>query len=206
MEKDYGLLAFDIPHRLVTSFIYELPFGEGRTFQPGGALGAIARDWSVNGILTLSDGRPFTVTTTDQAGHGTGPHRARELRRRRGAERLQPDARFVDGSGGVRADDGEDVRELREQHGARTGIEVDEPVGVPIDPPRRRAARRDPRRDVQPVQLGELRVPGVEHLEPGDVRTHHQLASVISARFSWRSSSISDRRTCHGGTETRRHL
>jgi hypothetical protein len=72
MEKDYGLLAFDIPHRLVTSFIYELPFGEGRTFQPQGALGAIARDWSVNGILTLSAGRPFTVTATDQAGTGPG--------------------------------------------------------------------------------------------------------------------------------------
>ena len=36
MEKDYGLLAFDIPHRLVTSFIYELPFGDGRRFQPDG--------------------------------------------------------------------------------------------------------------------------------------------------------------------------
>src|SRR5688572_4644471 len=74
MEKDYGLLAFDIPHRLVTSFIYELPFGEGRAFDPQGALGAIARDWSVNGILTLSAGRPFTVGATDQA--GTGPGRA----------------------------------------------------------------------------------------------------------------------------------
>ena len=58
MEKDYGLLAFDVPHRLVTSFIYELP--------------SIARGWSVNGILTLSSGRPFTVTTTDQAGTGPG--------------------------------------------------------------------------------------------------------------------------------------
>jgi Carboxypeptidase regulatory-like domain len=72
MEKDYGLLAFDIPHRLVTSFIYELPFGAGRTFQPDGIVGAIASGWSVNGILTLSSGRPFTVTTTDQAGTGPG--------------------------------------------------------------------------------------------------------------------------------------
>ena len=29
MAADYGALAFDIPHRLVASFIYELPFGEG---------------------------------------------------------------------------------------------------------------------------------------------------------------------------------
>lgn len=72
MEKDYGLLAFDIPQRLVTSFIYELPIGPGRTFEPGGIAGAIAAGWSVNGILTLSDGRPFTVTTTDQAGTGPG--------------------------------------------------------------------------------------------------------------------------------------
>ncbi|HYB94723.1 MAG TPA: TonB-dependent receptor [Vicinamibacterales bacterium] len=61
MEKDYGRLAFDIPHRLVTSFIYQLPFEN-----------AFARDWSVNGILTLSAGRPFTVTATDQAGTGPG--------------------------------------------------------------------------------------------------------------------------------------
>jgi hypothetical protein len=72
MEKDYGLLAFDIPQRLVTSFIYELPFGPGRKFESGGALGAIVGGWSVNGILTLSAGRPFTVTATDQAGTGPG--------------------------------------------------------------------------------------------------------------------------------------
>ncbi|MFA5910360.1 MAG: TonB-dependent receptor [Vicinamibacterales bacterium] len=72
MEKDYGLLAFDIPHRLVTSFIYELPFGPGRRFATAGVAGAIVGGWSVNGILTLSDGRPFTVTTTDQAGTGPG--------------------------------------------------------------------------------------------------------------------------------------
>lgn len=72
MQKDYGLLSFDIPHRLVTSFIYELPFGAGRALDPQGALGAFARNWSVNGILTLSAGRPFTVTATDQAGTGPG--------------------------------------------------------------------------------------------------------------------------------------
>jgi len=72
MEKDYGLLAFDIKHRLVTSFIYELPWGPGRHYEPTGVVGAIVRDWSVNGILTLSGGRPFTVTTTDQAGTGPG--------------------------------------------------------------------------------------------------------------------------------------
>jgi hypothetical protein len=69
---DYGPLPFDVPKRLVTSFIYELPVGGGRAFNPGGVLGAIASDWAVNGILTLSDGRPFSVSATDQAQTGAG--------------------------------------------------------------------------------------------------------------------------------------
>ena len=89
----------------MTSFIYELPCRRGRRFEPGGVVGAIAGGWSVNGILTLSDGRPFTVTATDQRRHRPGPHLARQLHRRRGARRLQPDARLVDGRRRVRADD-----------------------------------------------------------------------------------------------------
>ena len=73
---------------------------------PAASLGAIARGWSVNGILTLSDGRPFTVTTTDQAQTGPGRIARANCVGDAGAERLQPDAGFVDGSGGVRADDG----------------------------------------------------------------------------------------------------
>jgi hypothetical protein len=67
MGRDYGPLAFDIPHRFVTSFIYELP---GRNI--GGPLGAITRAWVVNGILSLNAGRPFTITATDLAGTGPG--------------------------------------------------------------------------------------------------------------------------------------
>jgi hypothetical protein len=72
MSRDYGLLAFDIPHRFVGSFIYELPVGEGKAYNPGGVAGALLRDWSVNGILTLSDGRPFTVTANDRVNTGQG--------------------------------------------------------------------------------------------------------------------------------------
>lgn len=71
-ERDYGPLPFDVPRRLVTSFIYELPVGADRPFNPGGVLGAIAGNWSVNGILTLSDGRPFSISANDQARTGPG--------------------------------------------------------------------------------------------------------------------------------------
>lgn len=72
MAADYGPLAFDIPHRFVASAIYELPFGAGRPFLTTGAGAAILGGWSVNGILTLSDGRPFTVTANDTAFTGAG--------------------------------------------------------------------------------------------------------------------------------------
>jgi hypothetical protein len=74
MARDYGPLAFDVPHRLVTSFIYELPWGRGRRSQPVGALGVLANDWVINGILSLNSGRPFTIGATDRA--NTGPGRA----------------------------------------------------------------------------------------------------------------------------------
>jgi hypothetical protein len=72
IAADYGPLSIDIRKRLVTSFIYELPVGSGRAVQPKGVMGAIARDWNVNGILTLSDGRPFSITSTDRVGTGSG--------------------------------------------------------------------------------------------------------------------------------------
>jgi hypothetical protein len=72
MENDYGPLPFDVPHRLVTSFIYELPWGASRRVPVGGALGAIVNDWSVNGILSLNSGLPFTVGATDRSGAGPG--------------------------------------------------------------------------------------------------------------------------------------
>lgn len=72
MSRDYGLLAFDIPHRFVGSVIYELPVGPGRRFNPGGVAGALLGGWSMNGILTLSAGRPFTITANDRVNTGPG--------------------------------------------------------------------------------------------------------------------------------------
>lgn len=72
MEADYGPLPFDTPHRFVASFVYELPWGRGRAQSPSGVTGALISDWSVNGILTLSSGRPFTITANNQSGTGPG--------------------------------------------------------------------------------------------------------------------------------------
>jgi hypothetical protein len=72
MEEDYGPLPFDITHRFVASFIYDLPVGPDRAFNPGGAAGAVLGGWSVNGILSLDGGRPFSISANDRANAGPG--------------------------------------------------------------------------------------------------------------------------------------
>jgi len=52
-----GLSADDVPHRLVASWIYDLPFAR----KIGGPLGAVLNGWSVGGIATFQSGTPITV-------------------------------------------------------------------------------------------------------------------------------------------------
>jgi hypothetical protein len=55
----------DIPHRLVVSGVYEMPFGRGRRFgasMPGYA-NAILGGWAIGSIVTAASGRPYNVTT-----------------------------------------------------------------------------------------------------------------------------------------------
>ena len=51
----------DVPHRVTTSILYELPFGKGRKFasDAGGVLEAIIGGWSVNAIGQFQSGRPL---------------------------------------------------------------------------------------------------------------------------------------------------
>jgi len=51
----------DVPHRVTTSILYELPFGQGRHFggNANGFTNAIIGGWSVNAIGQLQSGRPL---------------------------------------------------------------------------------------------------------------------------------------------------
>ncbi len=61
-DLERGPANFDQTRRLVTSWVYELPFGQGKRFlNRGGVLNRIVGGWQANGILTFSDGTPFTV-------------------------------------------------------------------------------------------------------------------------------------------------
>jgi hypothetical protein len=64
----YGLSSDDVPHRFVTSFIYDIPGTQRFTGLAKKFLGG----WSVGGILTLQSGTPFTVlNAANTTGDGT---------------------------------------------------------------------------------------------------------------------------------------
>jgi outer membrane receptor protein involved in Fe transport len=60
-HESKGPSGFDVKHRFVTSYVWDLPFGEGRRFANGGVLKPILENWQFSGIVTLATGRPFTV-------------------------------------------------------------------------------------------------------------------------------------------------
>lgn len=60
---DKGLSGSDQRHRLVSSFVYDLPFGRGRRFDvPGNILNAIVGGWNLSGSIELRSGLPYGVT------------------------------------------------------------------------------------------------------------------------------------------------
>lgn len=70
IEASWALASYDIKHRFVISYLYELPFGRGRRFFPGasGALNALIGGWQFNGIATIQTGTPLSITANNTAG------------------------------------------------------------------------------------------------------------------------------------------
>ena len=70
--------GFDIRHRFVVSYVYELPFGKGRALLNNAPALAdrIIGGWEVSGITQYQTGFPFTVLMSgDQHGDGLGGDR-----------------------------------------------------------------------------------------------------------------------------------
>lgn len=69
-DMDYGLSDFDVDHRVVGSFVYNLPFGRGGKFGGGasGVKNACIGGWQVNGIFTWQRGFPMTIAAVDLGG------------------------------------------------------------------------------------------------------------------------------------------
>ena len=62
LHADWGPATFDVRNVGVASGSYELPFGRGKAFLNGlsGGRNALVGGWTLNSIVTLQDGFPFT--------------------------------------------------------------------------------------------------------------------------------------------------
>jgi hypothetical protein len=60
-----SISQWDIPQRLVVSYVYELPFGKGKRFlgDPPRGVNLLISGWQVNGISTFQSGTPLIVNT-----------------------------------------------------------------------------------------------------------------------------------------------
>ncbi len=76
VQNEYDKMAsravaqIDIPHSFVFSYIYELPFGQGRYWgnRASGLVNALIGGWQINGITTLQTGLALAITASNTAG------------------------------------------------------------------------------------------------------------------------------------------
>jgi hypothetical protein len=70
LRAERAVSDFDVNHRWVMSFVYDLPFGS-RYPSANRVANFLISGWQLTGIYTLQSGRPFTVTTgADRSGTG----------------------------------------------------------------------------------------------------------------------------------------
>ena len=62
LDREYGLSLLDTPHRVNITGTFELPFGEGKRWNPKSAVvNAIVGGWAVTGIGTYQSGFPVQI-------------------------------------------------------------------------------------------------------------------------------------------------
>jgi hypothetical protein len=70
LECDYGYAGYDIPHRFVTSILYNLPFSSQNK-----VVNQIIGGWQLSSIATAQSGTAINPESWDSAGMGAGfPH------------------------------------------------------------------------------------------------------------------------------------
>jgi hypothetical protein len=62
-SENYGVSDFDTKHLVTTDWVYQLPFGQGKTFASGsGSLAnAFIGGWQLSGLARWTSGLPFSV-------------------------------------------------------------------------------------------------------------------------------------------------
>jgi hypothetical protein len=70
VRLEHGLSDFDVNQRLVSSFVYNLPFGRGQKYASSinKAADLLIGGWQVNGIATFQKGFPYSIYAQDLGG------------------------------------------------------------------------------------------------------------------------------------------
>jgi hypothetical protein len=77
LKAEHGLSYFDVPHRFVMSWVWDLPFGKGRRYAAGKAVNHILGGWQLVGIFQYQSGNPWPILVSgDWANVGAGNERA----------------------------------------------------------------------------------------------------------------------------------
>jgi len=61
LRAERGNSDFDVRHRGVINYLYELPFGHGKAHLNQGFVGKALEGWQLSGITTLSTGLPYDI-------------------------------------------------------------------------------------------------------------------------------------------------
>jgi hypothetical protein len=62
LEK--AITSYSIPHNFKFTWVYDLPIGKGRRWNPGGVIGHVIGGWTVTGIHNYRSGNTLAITTS----------------------------------------------------------------------------------------------------------------------------------------------
>jgi hypothetical protein len=61
LHEDRGSSDYDLRHRLITNYLYELPFGPGHSHFSQGFLARALGGWQLSGLSAFQSGHPFDI-------------------------------------------------------------------------------------------------------------------------------------------------
>jgi hypothetical protein len=75
IRADYAQSDYNLPVANITSLVYELPFGHGRTFlsSANGAIDSVLGGWQLSAINTAQAGTPFNITYSPNGAQQLSP-------------------------------------------------------------------------------------------------------------------------------------
>ena len=61
-ERSRSVSAYDIPHFLSMSGVWDLPFGRGKRYLSQGIASQVLGNWQLNGMVQLRSGQPYNLS------------------------------------------------------------------------------------------------------------------------------------------------